>query len=417
MTCSPLAVRRKVCGYTQEQFAAALMVATSTVRRWEKGTVTPQAWQQPRICRLLQISPDELAHILTDVGGMSGYGAHGHLQPGSPTEDVEVTPVNRRQFVGAASIAGVALSAPEAAAAGRRVGRGDVARFSARVRELRRLDDFQGGASVHPLAMAEIKKLTKLAAHATFSQQVGRELLSTLAELQQFASWTAFDAGRVEQAKKLAQAAATAANQAGNRMLAATALSELSYLIASGGDPSKSVEMAQASMSNAGTGVLPVVRVVLADRLAWAYARTGDAAGVDRAVGMVGDAHDRRDATVEEEPDTVYWINRDESRIMAGRCWAELRKPARAVPILETLTAPYDDTHAREMALYCGWLAGSYIDAGDIEAATTSARRAVELSHRTASPRTDATLRGTLRRFRPHAAHRDVRDLLASARF
>lgn len=401
-----LTARRKVCGYTQERFAETLMVAVYTVRRWETGKSTPQPWQQPRICKLLAITPDELAGMLR--------GDDDEESRTAGTANTEVAPVNRRQFVGAASIAGVALSAADAHAKGRRIGRSDVTRFSERVSELRRLDDYQGGASVYPLAVTEIRKLSALAGSGTFTQAVGRELLSTLAELHQFAAWTAFDAGKTDRARKLAQAAATAANQAGNRTLAATAMSELSYLTASGANPAESVAMAKASLANAGTSVLPVVRVVLADRLAWACARTGDPYGVSRALGIVEDSHDRRDAIVEDEPDTVYWINRDESAIMAGRCWAELHDP-RAVPILQELTAPYDDTHAREMSLYSAWLAGSYVDAGDIEAATASAARAVELSHQTASPRTDAMLRHMLERFGPHRGHAAVRDLLASA--
>lgn len=383
------------------------MVAVSTVRRWESGTSAPQPWQQPRICRLLDITRTELANML----------AGDDREPRSAgTTEAEVAPVKRRQFVGAASIAGVAMAAPEAHAMGRRIGRSDVTRFSERVAELRRLDDYQGGASVYPLAVEEIRKLSTLAGNGTFTQAVGRELLSALAELHQFAAWTAFDAGKVQQAKKLAQAAATAANQAGNRTLAATALSELSYLTASGGGPRESVPMARASLANAGTAVLPVVRVVLADRLAWACARNGDTSGVSRALGVAEDSHDRRDATVEDEPDTVYWINRDESAIMAGRCWAEMHD-SRAVSIFEQLTAPYDETHGREMSLYSAWLAGSYVDAGDIEAATDSARRAVDLSHQTASPRTDALLKGVLKRFEPHQENSGVRELLASARF
>ena len=328
--------------------AAALMIATSTVRRWEAGKASPQPWQQPRICRLLGIAPDELAALLDD-----GDPVYGGQKPAiAGTTDVEVSPVDRRVFMGAAAIAGLATTAARPAAAqGHRIGRSDVERFGRRVTELRRLDDLQGGASVYPLAMEEIKKLARLGTNGSFTQPVGRELLSTLGELYQFASWTAFDAGKLKQSKVLAQSAATAANRAGNRTLAATALSELSYITASGDEPGEAVNMAKASLANAGSAVLPVVRVVLADRLAWACARAGDASGVDRAIGIAEDAHDRRDDKVEDEPDTVYWINRDESSIMAGRCWAELRRPSRAVPILETLTAPYDESHAREMAL------------------------------------------------------------------
>ncbi|WP_326595988.1 XRE family transcriptional regulator [Streptomyces sp. NBC_01803] len=319
--------------------------------------------------------------------------------------------MDRRQFIGAAGLAGIALTGSEAVAQGRRVGRSDVERFRQRVADLRRLDDFSGGSSVFPLVEDEIGTLSSLASRGSYTEEVGRELLSALGELYQFASWTAFDAGRLEQARQLALMAANAANQAGDRTLGATALSELSYLTASSDQPAEGMAMARASLANAPLDVLPAVRVVLADRLAWACARVGDARGVDHALGVSEDAHDRRDARAVEEPDTVYWINRDESQIMAGRCWAELRRPEKAVPILETLTAPYDDTHAREVALYSCWLASAYLDAGEIDAATTTARRAVQLSRNTASPRTDTVLMTTLAAFDPHIDVPEVNEL------
>ncbi|WP_159037038.1 XRE family transcriptional regulator [Streptomyces specialis] len=302
-----------------------------------------------------------------------------------------------------------------ASAKGRGIGRSDVARFRQRIADLRRLDDFSGGASVYPLVIEEIGALSGLASGGSYTEGVGRQLLSTLGELYQFAAWTAFDAGRGEEARRLALAAADAANQAGDRTLGATALSELSYLTASSARPAEAVAMARASLANASTEVLPVIRVVLADRLAWAGARVGDASVVERALAISEDSHDRRDTSAAEEPDTVYWINRDESQIMAGRCWAEMRRPDKAVPILESLTAPYDDTHAREVALYSCWLASAYLDAGEIDGAVTSANRALRLSHSTASPRTDALLRGTLTAFEKHRGVPEVDELLATA--
>lgn len=407
MTRHSLIARRKVSGYTQEQFAEALMVAVSTVRRWESGTSAPQPWQQPRICRLLDITRTELANMLT--------GDDREPRSAGSTE-AEVAPVNRRQFVGAASIAGVSVSTPSEAK-GRRIGRSDVTRFRERVSELRRLDDFQGGASVYPSAVKELQALSRLAINGSFSQTVGRELLSTLAELYEVASWTAFDAGRTSDAKRLAQTASTAASQAGNRALASIAMSQHSYYLA-GDAPAKAVAMAKASLTAADGSVPPVVRILLVERLAWAQARTGSTSGADRALGASEDLHDERDnAAGEHEPSSLYWISRDESRVKAGRCWAELRDPNRAVPILEELAAPYEDTHARSLSRYSAWLAGSYVDAGDIEAATVSARRAVDLSHQTASPRTDALLKGVLKRFEPHQEKSGVRELLAAARF
>ncbi|MBT2383836.1 helix-turn-helix transcriptional regulator [Streptomyces sp. ISL-11] len=370
------------------------------VYRWEKGIRHPEDWM-PYLERVLEADLTSYGEtpvrdaVVLDVEGL-------------------VPPVDRRAFLGAGAVAGIALSAPSAAARGRRIGHADVVRAGQRLSALRRLDDYSGGVSVYPKVIAEIGTLAGMAAHGTYSDSVGRKLLGALGELYQFASWTAFDAGRIPHARKLAQAAASAANQASDFTLGATALSELSYLTASTGDPREGVAMAEASLANAPKDVLPAVSVVLSDRLAWACARTGDSAGVDRALGLSETAHDKRDTSRVEEPDTVYWINREETQIMAGRCWAELRQPKKAVPILEGLTTPYDDTHAREVGLYACWLAGSYLDAGALDEATASAERAATLSFHTASPRLNDWVSGTLDKFRPHQDHAGVRELLGA---
>jgi transcriptional regulator with XRE-family HTH domain len=377
-------------------------VPAHTVYRWETGRRSPKLWL-PFLEQVLNVD-------------LSGYGedtASDAETSDARASDVEgLVPVDRRVFLGAGAVAGVAMSAPKAVARGHRVGHADAARARERLVSLRRLDDFSGGASTYPKVVDAIQDLTTLA-RGSYGESVARDLLSVLGELYQFASWTAFDAGLAAQAAKLAQAAASTANQAGNQTLAATALSELSYITASSGNPREGVDMAQASMANAPRDVLPAVSVVLADRLAWASARLGDAAGVDRALGLSVDAHDRRDQSRIEEPDTVYWINREESEIMAGRCWAEMQDPKRAVPILEGLTAPYDDTHAREVGYYTCWLAGSYLDAGAVHEAAHSAGRAMELSFHTASPRLNQMVDASVTRLKPFKDVDSVRDVLA----
>ncbi len=308
----------------------------------------------------------------------------------------------------------VSIAAPAAAAKGQRLGEADVQRYSQRLVELRRLDDFSGGSSVYPLVAAEVMDLSNAAHHGSYTEATARSLLSVLAELYQFASWVAFDSGRIQRATKLAQSASAAATQAGNRTLASTALSELSYITASSAETKESVSMARASLANAPKDVLPAVEVVLADRLAWACARTGDTQGVDYALGVSERAHDRRDIKAVAEPDTVYWINRDESKIMAGRCWAELRKPERSLPVLESLKVPYDDSHAREVSLYQSWLAGSYMDSGDLDRAVHAADRALELSKGTSSKRLNSMLDDMLTDFTPHKQEPKVRQLLGT---
>jgi hypothetical protein len=62
-------------------------------------------------------------------------------------------------------------------------------------------------------------------------------------------------------------------------------------------------------------------------------------------------------AAGEEDPDWVYWVSRDELDVMAGRCFAELRRPLKAEPLLSSVLGRYDATFARERSLYLTWLA------------------------------------------------------------
>ncbi|WP_235926478.1 helix-turn-helix transcriptional regulator [Actinokineospora pegani] len=66
-----MAERRKALGLSQEKLAELVGVDTSTIRRWEKGTVTPQPWLRDKIARQLQIPLEELHELLT-----TGVGSH-----------------------------------------------------------------------------------------------------------------------------------------------------------------------------------------------------------------------------------------------------------------------------------------------------------------------------------------------------
>jgi hypothetical protein len=110
----------------------------------------------------------------------------------------------------------------------------------------------------------------------------------------------------------------------------------------------------------------PGVRALLYSRAAWTFALDGDANATARCLGQAEDALALADGRT---PDYAAWIDETELAIMTGRCWSELRRPLRAVPVLETALSRYSDAHSRDKALYSSWLADSYIDAG---------RRAVE---------------------------------------
>jgi hypothetical protein len=105
---------------------------------------------------------------------------------------------------------------------------------------------------------------------------------------------------------------------------------------------------------------------LLLERLAWAQARTGNGDGDERALDLVDDAFARRDPAA--DPIWVYWLNRDEIDVMAGRVWTQLHRPLRAVPLLEHAIEAYPADAAREVLLYRTWLAEALLQGGEVSA-------------------------------------------------
>lgn len=57
--------RRKALGYSQEELALALGVATSTIGRWERGEIAPRDYIRPKLSGLLRVTLTELDSFLT----------------------------------------------------------------------------------------------------------------------------------------------------------------------------------------------------------------------------------------------------------------------------------------------------------------------------------------------------------------
>jgi tetratricopeptide (TPR) repeat protein/transcriptional regulator with XRE-family HTH domain len=306
--------------------------------------------------------------------------------------------VQRRAFIGV--MAGLAVSAPTvlSASSGQRIGPAEIAQLDRRTARLRRLDDYLGGADTHALYAAEVAATTALAQRATCMSSTRRALTSLIAEQAQLAGWAAFDAGMQPQAKRHYMTSFEAAKEASNAALAGNALAFLAYQQISTAKPS--VAMATASYATAEKDATPRVRALLLERMAWTHAVAGQANETERALNAARNA--LRSVDDRPEPDWVFWVDDNELDIMAGRCWTELRRPLRAVPTLEAVLGRYEDTHARDKALYLTWLAHAYIDAGEVEQAATTTTRAIALSAGIGSVRPAARISKVAQRLKPH---------------
>ncbi|MFE6757018.1 hypothetical protein ACFVDQ_25985 [Streptomyces sp. NPDC057684] len=117
----------------------------------------------------------------------------------------------------------------------------------------------------------------------------------------------------------------------------------------------------------------------------------------------------------EPVPDWSAWVDQDEADIMKGRCWTELRRPLRAVPVLEAVLARFDDAHARDKSLYLSWLAESSLAAGGMEQAAVVTGQVLDLSAKVASVRPRERIERTLRELTVHRGVPEVDSVLDRA--
>ncbi|MEU1686638.1 helix-turn-helix transcriptional regulator [Micromonospora sp. NPDC005707] len=317
--------------------------------------------------------------------------------------------VRRRDLVAAA---GLAAALPHTLLShGRQVGAATPARLAERTARLRRLDNYLGGADTRHAYAAEVESTTRLIRDGSYREAVGRQLLAILAEQAQLAGWAAFDAGVHDDAERLYRTSLAAAHEADDRALIGNGLALLGYqqLTLQG----RSVDLADAARAAVGAAATSGVRALLHLRAAWSFANAGDADTADRYLGIGTTCLAETDGR--PEPDWVYWVDGREGEIMTGRCWTVLHRPVRAIPVLERVLAGFDDTYARDKALYLTWLADAYLDANEVEMACDAVATALRLAGGVASIRPGQRVDTLLRRLEPHRALPCVVELRALA--
>ncbi|SFJ91066.1 hypothetical protein SAMN05421835_110172 [Amycolatopsis sacchari] len=413
-----LAKRWGGVGFTASHLARRCELTVSRVQDYINGRVQAQRVEIfERVADGLHI-PGEMLDLAprsweTSTRHVRPVADASHTQPSSEDGDPSVL---RRDFMklGAGLAAtGLAAQLPglPSRTVGNRVGSSTVAELRASFGRLRRLDDHLGGADTYRLYFAEVQKTDALLKSASFAGPDRQELLSFFAEQAQQAGWAAFDAGWHNEAKMLYEQSFEAAKAANDVDLAANALALRSYQLLPSTDVA--VDLTDKSCSIAAKSVHPGVKSLLYQRGAWTYAVAGQA---DKAAWALGQAEAALVSEAGEGygPDWAVWAhNPTELQIITGRCWTELHRPLRAVPALEAAMAQYDDSHARDKALYLSWLSEAYLDAGEVEHSATAATRALGLAADVASARPQQRLSVVMSRLEPHQSVPEVADLLA----
>ncbi|MEW2612085.1 XRE family transcriptional regulator [Streptomyces sp. NPDC047880] len=256
--------------------------------------------------------------------------------------------------------------------------------------------------------LGEYQATKALLRTSTFTPEARRRMVALLAEQAQQAGWAAFDGGQQKQAASLYEESRHAAREAAESDLLGNAYAFLGYQAA---DRNVAVEMAASSCSTITPSTPAGVRALLHERMAWACALADQPHLVEQALDAARAAlQEQQDG--EPQPDWAAWVDQTELDIMTGRCWTELRRPLRAVPVLTRALERFDDHHARDKALYLSWLADAYLAAGEVEEAARVTGRAWDLSVGVASVRPRQRLAPVLEQLRQHQNVGLVRNVL-----
>jgi hypothetical protein len=430
-------------GFTQDTLAERLGLERSTVGRWERGTGTPQPWNQPDLAKALDLSRDDLAALLGpdqlpgrsadrysalevahDVAaefnwpGWHQAGQTGVLEPPwSITGTMQVLhevaggPMDRRGFlfITGATLAGLgdrwgsALTGPIPPFSGAPSERHDprlsatvLDRLDHRLADLRQLDDEFGGRELHELAVAEFRWLTRLADQAEYDTAAGQRLFSLVTEAARLCGWLHFDAAHHAAAQSYYVAALRSSASANDSLTGAHVLACMSFQSTLTGHHQEAIALIDAAEDRTRHASTPRLRALLASRKARAYAKAGDAASCGHALN---DAERRLDATTSgtSEPDWIYFFDEAELAAQAAACWVDLRQPAKARPLIDTALSSMNPQYVRDRTIYHVRSAEAHLHANDLDLACDDLHTAADLAGQTGSVRSIHTIHSARR--------------------
>ncbi len=371
-----LATARKAAGYTQEELAEALHVDRSTVQRWEAGRHAPWPYLWPRLAHLLGVTREQLQTLLAD-----------DAEPSSPTsQTVALADMKRRTVIkwGAAASLG--------ASAGAAVGMADVTRLHRAAARLHGLDQQHGGDTLWQAALAQAHDGVQLLEYGSYTDAVGRHLLTATGELQVCAGWLAYDAGQHDVARDCFVDALAISRQANDAQIETRALANLAAQSNALSRPREALRYAVgAEHAATGQDATPWLAAIPQFRLAIGNSLTGNARDADHAITIARRVLERDGDTANEE--WSVFLSPFEVDGIEARCAMELGQPSRAERLFEQAIAGYVKQCARNVVLYRVRLARARLDAGAVDGAAEAAHAALDdLSGEVASWRVNSEL-------------------------
>jgi transcriptional regulator with XRE-family HTH domain/tetratricopeptide (TPR) repeat protein len=445
-----LVAARERLGLTQDQAAAAFGVATSTWARWERGETDPRPDARAQLVDMFGVTPKEVERWITGEDAQPPFpwlsSESGHMSLAATVEvanelwrwDVGIDASRRRILAALPFVPAVlnewlvswAYDPPELtrahASAGSAVGMEDVQRINEARQAFSSMDHQFGGGLVRPAVVDYLNtQVTPLLA-GTYTDRVGKELLTAAASMTELAGWEAYDLGRHGLAQAHYGQALRLAKAADDPLAASHVLAMLAQQACDLHHPEEAVRLARAAR-HAGEEAQACPRVrarqiameARATAVGVALAETFDGHAVTRVHQLIGQtekAFAAANPNADDEPAWAWDITSAEVTAEIGHCWRMIGEHARAEACTTQALRGFGSQFLRSVQLNTVHLAQALTGKNELDAALHHARAAVPMAQRLKSTRCTAWIREFDRGLEPHAGEPAVREWRAYLR-
>jgi tetratricopeptide (TPR) repeat protein len=291
--------------------------------------------------------------------------------------------LDRRGFLilGAGATAAVAndwltTDPPQVAAAlnGGRVDAHLVTCFEQRLPALRRIDHTLGGGHVARVVDSELRLVTDLLSHGSYSEALGQRLFAVAAELGRIAGWASCDAGFHAAAERYWIAALRAAHIANDRGIGANILKSMSLQRAEADRSDEALALARAAREGAKDAPARVI-AMLTVREARTHATRGEERECERLLSVAERAMSHADDDV--SPPWAEYFDQAEYCAQVAACYLLLRRYQPSDRWLRRTLRLQPDERSRDRATYFIWRADSLLHLGDVEQACALLSQAI----------------------------------------
>ena len=368
-----------------------------------------------------------------------------HMFPGSSLEDLGFAPraegrrtggmwettdqnheenddVHRRTFLSGAPATMAAVlgldhplpagaATPGTVALGRKVGAADARRVEDAVREIRLLDDVQGGDTLYDRAGQVLRTAYQLLNRGSYGRGVEQRLQSAAGELAISVGWLAHDSGRLADARSFYAEALATARMADDPALEAHAFCNSAFLARDAGRPREAVRAAQAAHQVALKLDSQRLRSLLAMREAGAWAQLQDRGACERSLQLAQQLY--ASGPGEADPEWMSFYGEAELAGLEAQCWSALGEWKRAEGCARSAIELQQPHFVRNRALYTAELAHDQLGRGELAAAATSGRQVVALLGGVRSTRIRSMVADTASRLRPHRGVPEVAEFIS----